>query len=319
MNDILETSEAKNIVMIHDGRFRGKLGTLIPQQVIQLSQTNNYGCDFQKVLKLLADRDYLKGIERDDIEFMEFSTQFKRFKVSGRNLDSLFNSASKVAIHYIYKLKNLNPKSFANELYQTNSHTVKMMERLTDVMFIYLMTNVMIEGQKVKTETEVRDSVTIALSTILNLFEAVIYDSNGDVNKDEFRRYPETISKSMYAQILADKFVDVRIIDELASADSRFNDGYDVIQKIIVDKHNHSHGFNAQKQLGEIKLETTNLASIQENRQTIYNNKLSNILKVKQVILELQNIEKIRNNLDEIEDIIVNEYKNELLQLTNGM
>lgn len=319
MNNILETSEAKNIVMIHDGRFRGKLGTLIPQQVIQLSQTNNYGCDFQEVLKLLADRDYLKGIERDDIEFMEFSTQFKRFKVSGRNLDSLFNSASKVAIHYIYKLKNLNPKSFENELHQTNSHTVKMMERLADVMFIYLMTNVMIEGQRVKIETEVRDSAAIALSTILNLFEAVIYDSNGDVNRDEFHRRPEKISKSMYAQILADKFVDVRIIDELASADSRFNDGYDVIQKIIVDKHNHSHGFNTQKQLGEIKLETTNLASVQENRQTIYNNKLSNILKVKQVILELQNIEKIRNNLDEIEDIIVNEYKNELLQLTNGM
>ena len=310
-----EDIDSVHLMPCKNGLFRKSLGKLLPDQLVgqinNYQQNNYYGYDLWEVIDNISDLLNKRQAKQDEIQYQNFIKSLKRFRTSGKNIDQLFDEASKISTQNIYNLVDEN-------LYATgfNSNFIDLCERLVFILYVYLFSSILIEGTNIKNEEEVRDDINKVLNYLLDIYEDLLFTKF--TNEKSFRNSLPSISESFYARILTDGNCDTALIDSFAQIDRRFNNGYEVINEIIKDRltnrSNIDHNkYNSDKYL---KLFFSELTYTQNNQVHTYAN-LENILKLRDVIADLLQLKSMRYSFNNIEDLIVDQYYQSLLSLNH--
>lgn len=310
-----EGIDSVHLMPCKNGLFRKSLGKLLPDQLVgqinNYQQNNYYGYDLWEVIDNISGLLNKRQSKQEEVQYQNFIKSLKRFRTSGRNIDQLFDEASKASTQNIYNLVDEN-------LYSTgfDSNFINLCERLVFILYVYLFSSILIEGKNIKNEEEVRDDINKILDYLLDVYEDLLFTKI--TNRQSGRSLQSSISESFYARILTDGNCDTALIDSFAQIDRRFNNGYEVINEIIKDRlTNRSNierkNYNSDQCLKLFFSEVT----FTQNNQSYNQNILENILKLRDVIADLIQLKSMRYSFNNTEDFIVDEYHQSLLSLNH--
>lgn len=303
--------DSVHLMPCKNGLFRKSVGKILPDQLIgqinNYQQNNYYGVDLWDVMDRVSDLLNIRQSKQDEIQYQNFIKSLKRFRTSGQNIHQLFDDASKISTQNIYHVVNEN--LYKNGL---NEDFLNRCERLVFILYVYLFSSILIEGNNIKNEEEVRDDIDKLLNYLLNVYENFLFDESSNTHNRG-----HSISNSLYAQILTDENCDTVLIDSFAQIDRRFNNGYEVIDKIIKDRsfNKNNIGYDTSFRNDQhLKLYLSKLTFTKQEQLHTYPT-LDNILKLRDIVVDLLQLKSMRCSFNAIEDSIVDQYHQKLLSL----
>lgn len=318
LRNFLSDVDSVHLMPCKKGLFSKSLGKILPDQLVgqvtnNYQQINYYGYDLSEVLGKVSELLNEMQSKQDEIQYQNFIKNLKRFRTSGKNIDQLFENSAEISTVYINNLVSLDLNNFRDN--NTRENSLLLCERLVFILFIYLFSSVLIEGSNIKKDEEVRDDINKILIHLQNIYESLLYNENRS-SEDRFNRNPPSISESLYAHILTDEFCETSFINKFAEVDSRFENGYEVIDKIIKDRwFNKSNIVNNSRGRNEIKLEISNMTWENNNKTRCWTNEFILIDRLNGVISDLIQLKSIRDSFNEIDDFGLDEYKANLLRI----